>query len=113
MSPRPAAEAERIAAWTGGALGAELVVALAPLRIDQCLVRDGDLFELGLGTRMVGIGVGMQFTRQAAVGPLDLIGRRGPRHTEELVVVGRPRQPSLSRRPSRFDTTATAASAWE
>src|SRR5690606_35723223 len=61
--------AERIAAARPGrrALRAEQVVALAALRVAQRLVGDRDLLEPALGLGIVGVGVGVQLARQAAV----------------------------------------------
>src|SRR5204862_1645709 len=63
-------EAERIRvatrAGTGApnGIGSEHVVALATLRVAQHLIGQGDHLEALFGARVVGVGVGVQLTRQ-------------------------------------------------
>ena len=88
---------------------AEAVVAGPLVGVGQHLVRPGDLLEL-LGGGRVGVGVGVQLARLLAVRPLQLLGRGGARHAEQVVEVGH--QLSSSRRPSWSLTTSTVAMAW-
>src|SRR4029079_1095380 len=65
---------------------AELVVLLALVGVLQDLVGLGDLLEAVLGPRLFR-DVGMELTRQLAVGALDLLLGRRPLDAERLVVV--------------------------
>ena len=85
--------AERVAHAAGTAAAtaaAERVAAQVdhlPLgRVGEHLVGRGDLLELLLGSR-IRVDVGMQFPRQFAVGPLDLVRRRALGHAEQAVIV--------------------------
>ncbi len=106
---------EGIAAGSPGApqaFGAERVVALAALGVAQHLVGARHLLEaLGaLGALGAGVGIGMELACELSVGALDLVVGSIRRDPEQLVQVDG-HQPSLSREPSRLETTATAAMA--
>ena len=47
-----------------------------------------DLFEPGLGGRIVGVAIGVVLLGEAAVGAFDLIGGRVALHAQDFVVVG-------------------------
>src|SRR5262249_42737526 len=78
---------------------AEGVVPAPGLRIGQHVVRLGDLLEPVLGSGIL-VDVGMVLAGQLAVGPLDLILGRGPRHVQDLVEVA-----AISPRPGRHQST--------
>ena len=61
-----------------------LVVFLALLVIAEHVIGRRDVLEAILAT---GVGIGMEFLSQLAVGPRDLLVRGGLRHAEDLVVV--------------------------
>jgi hypothetical protein len=58
----------------------------ALLRVGQHLVGDADLLEFGLGD-LVGVDVGVQLTRQLAIGAFDLRIARVLAHAEQPVIV--------------------------
>ena len=64
----------------------EAVVELAPLGVGENLVGLDDLAEAMIGIRLVR-HVGVHLAGEAAEGALDLLGVRGSRHAEKLVVV--------------------------
>ncbi len=67
---------------------AVLVVFLSLVRVRQHLVRFVQFFELLLHLRFfcAGMEIGMDFTGAAAKGLLDVVGRRVPWHTEDVVI---------------------------
>ena len=81
--PRPPAAA----AGTSAQSEPERVVALALVGVGEDLVGLVDLLEARLGLRVALVDVGVVLARQLAVGGLDLLGRGGLRHPEDLVVV--------------------------
>lgn len=96
------ATAENVALAATGrateALGAELVVATASLGVGQHLVGPGQLLELLLGARIVGIGVGVQFPGAPTVGLLDVVVARLAAHAQQIVEVGHRSRKVRSRR---------------
>ena len=72
------------------------IVGGALLRIDQDLVRLGDLLEPRLGVGG-GVPVGMVFHREPAIRPLDLILRGVARHVQQRVEVAHSISPSTIR----------------
>jgi hypothetical protein len=81
---RVEASARRSAAHSGLA---QQVVLLALLGIRQHLVGLCDLLEALLGTRIVGVLVGVRLAHELAVGLLDLVGGRIAGDAERLVMV--------------------------
>ena len=77
------AEAEGTTAWECCTVHAE-VIALAALRVRQHLVGSRDFFEPVFG---FGVDVGVQLSRELAIGTLDLVLGRLARHTQCVVVV--------------------------
>ena len=68
-------------------VGAELVVALALIRVAQHLVRRLDLLKLVLGRRIIRVHVGMILARHLSIGLLYLLLRGGARNTQRGIVV--------------------------
>ena len=68
-------------------IGAEHVVAAAPLGVAQGLIGDCDLLEAGLGLRVAGLGIGVQLAGELAVGALQLVFGSRSGHPEQLVEV--------------------------
>src|SRR5262249_52056974 len=66
---------------------AELIIALALLRIGEDVICLPDVFEFLLRSFVPGVDVRMILARQLAVGFLDLVRCRGARHSEDLIVI--------------------------
>jgi hypothetical protein len=88
-------------------VGTEAVVSAASVRILEYLVRLVDLLELLFGAGVL-VHVGVVAPRELAVGLLDLVGTRGSRHSQHLVVVAGHRRHSGS--PATTTTTAAGRS---
>ncbi len=71
----PAPIGRRLEIAAGLPIGTELVVCLALLRVLEDLVGLFHLLEARLGVRLLA-DIGMIFSGQLAIGPLDLIGSR-------------------------------------
>ena len=63
------------------------VVATPLVGVGQDLVRLGRLAEPPLGLLVARVPVGVEFLGLLPIGPLDLLGRRGPLQAEDLVVI--------------------------
>src|SRR5271166_3599509 len=89
---------------------AEGVVTAPGLRIGQHVVRLGDFLEPVLGSGIL-VDVGMVLAGQLAVGLLDLVLGRGPRHAQNLVEVTAI-SPRSARHQSPLATTTCAGRSW-
>ena len=85
---------------------AEGVVTAPGLRIGQHVVRLGDFLEPILGSGIF-VDVGMVLAGQLAVGLLDLVLGRGPRHVQNLVEITAI-SPRSARHQSALATTTCA-----
>src|SRR5262249_7632526 len=89
---------------------AEGVVTAPGLRIGQHVVRLGDLLEPILGSGIF-VDVGMVLAGQLAVGLLDLVLGRGPRHAQNLVELTAS-SPRPARLRSALAPTTCAGRSW-